>query len=96
MDKKFARVTWSKGRYSDIARTTIDDAFPLRHGQKVTVIWGKLKKEYMAVLASYPLEEPEPAATEKEPAPRRSKAKRKLVSIFSVYFSSKQLNVLPD
>lgn len=50
----------------------------------------------MAVLASYPLEEPEPAATEKEPAPGRSKAKRKLVSIFSAYFSSKQLNVLPD
>lgn len=89
MEKKIARVTWSKGRYSDVYRTFIVDASPLKLGQSVKVLWGKSRKEYTAVLASYPLDETrEIPVSQEEPAPRRARAKRKLVSI---YFSSKQL-----
>ena len=85
MNKQIARVTWSRGCYSDIVRTAIVEPSPIKEGQRVRVIWGKSKKEYSAVLTCYPLVE-EPASTPVQQAlpQRRAKAKRKLVSrIFS-------------
>ena len=80
--EKIARVNWSRGQYSDVFRSTIIDPSPLKHGQKVKVVWGKTKKEYTAVVACYPLEEiQEPSETQDELAPRK-RAKRKLVSIY--------------
>lgn len=57
MESKIARVTWKRGQYSDVHRSTIIDPSPLREGQKVKVVWGKTRKEYAAVVACYPLEE---------------------------------------
>ena len=84
MDKAIARVTWSRGKYSDVYRTSIVDESPLKQGQKVKVLWGKTSKEYMAVVASYPLidEIQKPPVSQEEIAPRRAKAKRTLVSIY--------------
>lgn len=85
MNKQIARVTWSRGRYSDIFRAAIVEPSPIKEGQRVHVIWGKSKKEYSAVLTCYPLVE-EPASTPVQQAlpQHRAKAKRKLVSrIFS-------------
>ena len=57
------------------------DPSPIKEGQRVRVIWGKTKKEFSAVLTSYPLvEEQAPAPEEAALQPRRAKAKRKLVS----------------
>ena len=46
MDKKIARVIWSRGKYSNVYRSTIVDPSPLKEGQKVSVLWGKTKKEF--------------------------------------------------
>lgn len=89
MNKQIARVTWSRGCYSDIFRTAIVEPSPIKEGQRVRVIWGKSKKEYSAVLTCYPLvEEPTPTPVQQAlPQQRRAKAKRKLVSrIFTVSF----------
>ena len=80
MNNQIARVNWSRGRYSDVFRSTILDLSPLKEGQKVQVIWGKGRKEYSATISCYPLtEQSEP--TEDVSQPRHEKAKRKLVSI---------------
>lgn len=98
MNKQIARVTWSRGVYSDILRTAIVEPSPIKEGQRVSVIWGKSKKEYSAVLTCYPLVEgfEEPASTpvqEDLPRQRRAKAKRKLVScIFTVPISPSSLS----
>ena len=82
MDKKIARVNWSRGQYSEVYRSAIIDPSPLKKGQKVKVIWGKTRKEYSAVVACYPVKEvKETQASENVLPPRRERAKRKLVSI---------------
>ena len=80
MSKQIARVNWSRGSYSDVFRTAIIDPSLIKQGQKVRVVWGKIKKEYTAVLSCYPVnDEKEPDSSSKdEQQPRR--AKRKLVS----------------
>ena len=99
MNKQIARVTWSRGRYSDIFRTAIVEPSPIKEGQRVRVIWGKSKKDYSVVLTCYPLVE-EPASTPVQQAlpQRRAKAKRKLVSrvflIFTEPFFPFTFNVL--
>lgn len=87
MNKQIARVTWSRGCYSDIFRTAIVEPSPIKQGQRVRVIWGKSKKEYSAVLTCYPLvEEPAPTPVQQALPQRRAKAKRKLVScIFHIF-----------
>ena len=87
MNKQIARVTWSRGCYSDIFRTAIVEPSPIKEGQRVRVIWGKSKKEYSAVLTCYPLvEEPAPTPVQQALPQRRAKAKRKLVSRFFSHF----------
>lgn len=82
MEGKIARISWSRGKYSDVFRSTIVDPSPLKHGQTVKVLWGKTKKELSAVVTCYPVqEETENPETITELAPRRARAKRKLVSI---------------
>ena len=77
-----ARISWSRGTYSDVFRSTIVDPSPLKHGQKVKVLWGKTKKEFSAVVTCYPVQdETENPDTITELGPRRARAKRKLVSI---------------
>ena len=77
-----ARISWSRGKYSDVFRSTIVDPSPLKHGQKVKVLWGKTKKEFSAVVTCYPVQdETENPDTITELGPRRARAKRKLVSI---------------
>ena len=82
MAQKWARVNWSGGQYSDVIRSAIIDPSPLKQGQKVQVIWGKIRKEYTGIVGCYPLE---PALQcdnqERKLAPRKAKAKRKLVSV---------------
>ena len=79
-----ARVSWKRGQYSDVYRSTIIDPSPLREGQKVKVVWGKTQKEYTAIVACYPLEEEvqQNSAEQGNLPPRRARAKRKLVSIY--------------
>ncbi|XP_068715257.1 uncharacterized protein [Montipora foliosa] len=78
MNKQIARVNWSRGKYSDVVRSTIVDPSPLKQGQRVRVIWGKGKKEYGATITCYPLiDEIEPPVD--EPQLRQTKAKRKLI-----------------
>ena len=57
MENKIARISWKRGQYSDVYRSTIVDPSPLKEGQKVKVVWGKTRKEYATVVACYPLEE---------------------------------------
>ena len=79
-------MTWSRGCYSDVFRTAIVDPSPIEEGQRVHVIWGKRRKEFSAVLTSYPLvEEQLPAPEEAALQPRPAKAKPKLVSF--IFFS---------
>jgi len=86
MSKQVARVTWSRGCYSDVFRTAIVDPSPIKEGQRVRVIWGKRRKEFSAVLTSYPLvEEQLPAPEEAALQSRPAKAKRKLGSF--IFFS---------
>ena len=82
MEGKIARISWSRGKYSDVFRSTIIDPSPLKHGQQVKVLWGKAKKEFSAVVTCYPVqEETENPETFTGLVPRRVRAKRKLVSI---------------
>lgn len=92
MEKKIARVIWSRGKYSDVYRSTIVDPSPLKEGQKVSVLWGKTKKKFSAVVESYPVQaaSQEPSSQESL-APRKAKAKRRLVRIC---FRSKTLTTL--
>ena len=83
MSKQIARVNWSRAKYSDVVHSTIVDPSPLKQGQKVQVIWGKGKKEYGATITCYSLIE-EIESPVDEPQPRQTKAKRKLVSTFSI------------
>ena len=84
MENKVARITWKRGQYSDVYRSTIIDPSPLKEGQKVKVIWGKTRKEYSAVVASYPLQQEvqETPAEQNDLPPRQARAKRKLVSVY--------------
>ena len=87
MENKIARISWKRGQYSDVYRSTIIDPSPLKEGQKVKVVWGKTRKEYAAVVACYPLEqEVQQTSTEEQSdlPPRRARTKRKLVSIYLV------------
>ena len=94
MEKKIARVIWSRGKYSDVYRTCIVDPSPLKQGQNVKVLWGKTKKEFSAVIESYPFEtSQESSRSEGTLAPRQAKVKRKLVSIV-FYYISKLIRVL--
>ena len=71
MEGKIARISWSHGKYSDVFRCSIVDPSPLRHGQKVKVLWGKTKKEFSAIVTCYPvLEETENPETITELRPR--------------------------
>ena len=92
MDKKIARVIWSRGKYSNVYRSTIVDPSPLKEGQKVSVLWGKTKKEFSAVIECYPVQPAsrEPSSQESL-APRKAKAKQRLVCI---HFRSKTLTTL--
>ena len=56
------------------------DPSPLKEGQKVSVLWGKTKKEFSAVVECYPVQpvSREPSSQESL-APRKAKAKRRLV-----------------
>ena len=87
MENKIARISWKRGQYSDVYRSTIIDPSPLKEGQKVKVVWGKTRKEYAAVVACYPLEEEVQQTSAEEQSdlpPRRARTKRKLVSIYLV------------
>ena len=92
MDKKIVRVIWSRGKYSNVYRSTIVDPSPLKEGQKVSVLWGKTKKEFSAVVECYPVQPAsrEPSSQESL-APRKAKAKRRLVCI---HFRLKTLTTL--
>ena len=82
MEKKVARINWSRGKYSDVYRSTIINPSPLRPGQKVKVLWGKTKKEHLAVFESYSIVEEQQTSISQEELPqRRARAKRKLVSL---------------
>ena len=84
MENKTARISWKRGQYSDVYRSTIVDPSPLKEGQKVKVVWGKTRKEYAAVVACYPLEEEVQQTSSEEQSnlpPRWARAKRKLVSV---------------
>ena len=82
MEKKIARVIWSRGRYSDVSCTCIVDPSPLKQGQNVKVLWGKNRKEFSAVIECYPFETSQESFTSGGTlAPRQAKVKRKLVSI---------------
>lgn len=71
-----------RGQYSDVYRSAIIDPSPLKPGQSVKVVWGKTRKEYKAVVESYPVNgEKETQASQDDLPPRRARAKRKLVSI---------------
>ena len=83
MERKIARVNWSRGKYSDVFRSCIVDQSPLKQGQQIKVLWGKTKREYSAVIECYPFEESQqPLHAQETLASRRAKAKRKLVSIY--------------
>ena len=84
MENKIARVSWKRGQYSDVYRSTIIDPSPLREGQKVKVVWGKTRKEYTAVVACYPIEEEvqQTSTEQSELPPCWARAKRKLVSVY--------------
>ena len=87
MENRIARISWKRGQYSDVYRSTIIDPSPLKEGQKVKVVWGKTRKEYAAVVACYPLEEEAKQTSTEEQSElpsRRARAKRKLVSIYLV------------
>jgi len=82
MEGKIAWVSWSRGKFSDVFRSTIVDPSTLKHGQKVKVLWGKTKKEFSAIVICYSVQdETENPETITELGPRRVRAKRKLVSI---------------
>ena len=82
MAQKVARVNWNRGQYSDVFWSAIIDPSPLKQGQKVTVIWGKSRKEYTAVVGCYPVKQGVQSGNqESELAPRRAKAKLILVSV---------------
>ena len=82
MEKKIARINWSRGKFSDVYRSTIVNPSPLKPGQKVKVLWGKTKKEHSAVFESYSIVEEQQTPTSQEELPRRrERAKRKLVSL---------------
>lgn len=82
MAQKVAHVNWNRGQYSDVFRSAIIDASPLKQGQKVTVIWGKSRKEYTAVVCCYPFEQDGQSRNkESKLAPRMAKAKQKLASV---------------
>ena len=87
MGEKLARVTWKRGQYSDVFRSSIIDPSPLKEGQKVKVLWGtQTKKELTAVVSVYPVVEKEATTTEDVLPPHRTKAKRKLVgNLFVVW-----------
>ena len=82
MEKKIARINWSRGQYSDVYRSAIVDPSPLKPGQSVKVVWDKTKKEYMAVIECYLVNgEKETQASQDDLPLRRARAKRKLVRI---------------
>ena len=90
MAQKVARVNWNHGQYSDVFRSAIIDPSPLTQGQKVTVIRGKTKKEYTAIVGCYPVEQGVQSGNqESELVPRRAKAKQKLASV--CFFSARVL-----
>ena len=87
MENRIAGISWKRGQYLDVYRSTIIDPSPLKEGQKVKVVWGKTRKEYAAVVACYPLEEEAKQTSTEEQSElpsRRARAKRKLVSIYLV------------
>ena len=61
MENKIARISWKRGQYSDVYRSTIIDPSPLKEGQKVKVVWGKTQKEYAAVVSLLPAQRGDPA-----------------------------------
>lgn len=79
MAENTVRVNWSRGKYSDVDRSDIVDASPLRKGQKVKVIWGENEKQYTAVISCYL--EKDDLVPQKA---RTTSVKRKLVSNFIV------------
>ena len=82
MEKKVARINCSRGKYSDVYRSTIVNPSPLKPEQEVKVLWGKTKKEHLAVFESYSIVEEQQTSTSQEELPqRRARAKRKLVSL---------------
>ena len=90
MEKKIARVIWSRGKYSDVYRNCIVGPSPLKQGQNVKVLWGKTKKEFSAVIECYPFETSQKSSrSEGTLQPRQAKVKRKLVSFC---FRSNSLN----
>ena len=94
MEKKVARINWSRGKYSDVYRSTIVNPSPLRPGQKVKVLWGKTKKEHLAVFESYSIVEEQQTSTSQEELPqRRARAKRKLVGTPKLVVKSQRQNV---
>jgi len=44
MEGKIARISWSRGKYSDVFHSTIVGPSPLKYDQRVKVLWGKTKK----------------------------------------------------
>jgi len=87
VEEKTVQVKWSRNQYSEVSRSEIIEPSPIRPGQKVTVIWGKQKKEHIAIVDCYPVEPIDSQLTEPQDDQQlpRARAKRKLVSnCFSV------------
>lgn len=87
VEEKTVQVKWSRNQYSEVSRSDIIEPSPIRPGQKVTVIWGKQKKEHTAVVDCYPVEPIDSQLTEPQDDQQlpRARVKRKLVSnCFSV------------
>ena len=93
MQEKIVCINWSRGKYSDIFRSTVIDPSPLKQEQKVRVLWGKTKKEFTATVGCYPTDEPvqETEVSQGDLPAHRARTNRKLVSIF--FISVKPLTI---
>ena len=85
--KKLVQVKWSRSQYSEVSRSDIADPSPVRPGQKVTVMWGRQKKEHTAVVECYPVEPEESEHTEHQDGSPPRRAKKKLVSYLLPFLS---------
>ena len=70
-----------------MSRSDIADPSPVRPGQKVTVMWGRQKKEHTAVVECYPVEPEESEHTEHQDGSPPRRAKKQLVSYLLPFLS---------
>ena len=56
IEEKLVQVKWSWSQYSAVSGSDIADLSPIIPRQKVTVMWGRQKKEHTPVVECYPVE----------------------------------------